>query len=90
MTLVTIKYITLNLKIFCVLSIFLPKSAKFQNKDKNDLRLGAQAPPRGTMFLFKIWILVSSISYLSMIKKLNGFLTGKASIFQINLKFQKS
>ena len=47
----------------------MPKSAKFQNDGKNDPPSGACAPPRGTIFLSEILILVSSLSYLSMVKK---------------------
>ena len=45
---------------------------------------GAWTPPKGTIFLSEILILVSFISYVSMVKKLNGFLKGKHSIFQNN------
>ena len=51
----------------------------------------AQAPPRGTIFLSAILLLVSSMSYLSVIKKANQkanhFLMEKHLISQ---KFQKS
>ena len=59
---------------------FAPKSAKFQNNDKNNLHSGAKAPFRGTLFLFEILILVSSISYHSMFKKAKWFFDGKTSI----------
>ena len=62
----------------------MPKSAKFQNNGKNDPPSGACASSGGIIFLSAILILVSSISYLSMIKKINGFLIGKNSIFQNN------
>ena len=55
----------------------MPKSAKFQNDSKNDPPSGTCAPPRGTIFLSKILILVSSISYLSMVKKSKWFFDGK-------------
>ena len=45
---------------------------------------GAWTPPKGTIFLSEILILVSFISYVSMVKKLNVFLKGKHSIFQNN------
>ena len=56
---------------------FAPKSPKFQNSGKNDLPSGACAPPGGTIFLSKILVLVSSISYLSMVKKAKWFFDGK-------------
>ena len=43
---------------------------------------GAWAPPRGTIFLSEILILVSSISYLSMVKRAKWFFDGKNLIFQ--------
>ena len=56
----------------------MPKSAKFQNNDKNDSPSGACAPPEGTIFLSEILILGSSIYHISLwLKKLNGFLIGK-------------
>ena len=47
----------------------------------------AQAPPRGTIFLSEILLLVSSMPYLAVIKKANHFLMEKHLISQ---KFQKS
>ena len=44
----------------------MPKPAKYQNNSKNDPYSGACAPPRGTMFLYKNLILVSSVSHLSI------------------------
>ena len=38
---------------------------------------GACAPPGGTIFLSGILILVSSISYLSMVKNVKWFFDGK-------------
>ena len=55
----------------------MPKSAKFQNDSKNDPPPGACTPPRGTIFLSEILILVSSMSYLSMFKKAKWFFDGK-------------
>ena len=55
----------------------MPKSAKFQNNGKNDPPSVVCAPPRGTIFLFEILILVSSVSYLSMVKKAKWFFDGK-------------
>ena len=66
---------------------FAPKSAKCQNSSKNDLTSGTSTPPRGTIFLSEILILVSSISYLSMVKKAKWFFDGKKTNFQnINVK----
>ena len=61
----------------------MQKSATFQNNSKNDSPSGAWAPPRGTKFLSEILILVSSISYLSMVKKAKWFFDGKMSFFKI-------
>ena len=61
---------------------FTPKSAKFQNNSKNDSPSGAWATSGGTIFLSKILILVSSIAYLSMVKKAKWFADGKNLIFQ--------
>ena len=55
----------------------MPKSAKFQNNGKNDPPSEAGAPHGGTMFLSEILVLVSSVSYLSMVKKANCFFDGK-------------
>ena len=54
-----------------------PKSAKFQINNKNDSPSGACAPPRGTVFLSEILALVSSISYLSMVRKAKWFFDAK-------------
>ena len=62
---------------------YIPKSVKFQNNGKNDSTSGTWAPPGGTIFLFEILILVSSI-FSQCLKKLNGFFMGKNSIFQNN------
>ena len=51
---------------------------------------GAWAPPEGTIFLSKILILVSFISYVSMVKKTKCFFDGKHSIFQNNIENFKS
>ena len=59
----------------------MPKSAKFQNNCKNDFPSRAWVPSRGTTFLSEILILVSSISYLSMVEKAKWF-NGKKLIFQ--------
>ena len=59
------------------------KSATFQNNGKNDSLSGAWAPPGGRKFLSEILILVSSISYLSMVKKAKWFFDGKMSFFKI-------
>ena len=47
---------------------------------------GAWAPPEGAIFLSKILILVSFISYVSMVKKANVFLMEKHLIFQNNVE----
>ena len=60
----------------------MPESAKFQNNNENDSPLGVWLPPGGTMFLSEIFILVSSISYLSIVKKAKWFFDGKNVIFQ--------
>ena len=59
----------------------MPKSAKFQNNGKNDPPSGPCAPPKGPIFLSETLILVSSISYLSMVKKSKWFFDGKKSNF---------
>ena len=88
MMLATINNKKLSFKSFCWLTHFTPKSAKFQNNSKNDSPSGTWAPPGGTIFLSKILILVSSISYFSMAKK--GFLIGKIWFFKIvRLKISK-
>ena len=46
----------------------MPKSVKFQNNGKNDFSSGPCAPHGGTICLSEILILVSSITYLSMVK----------------------
>ena len=61
----------------------MPKSTEFQNNGKNDLSLGDCTPPRGTIFLSEILMLVSSISFLSMVKKPNGFFMGKIQFSKI-------
>ena len=38
---------------------------------------GAWAPPEGTVFLSEILILISFISYVSMVKKTKWFFEGK-------------
>ena len=58
-----------------------PKSAKFENNSRNDPPLGTGAPPKGTIFLSEIFVLVSSISHLSMDKKLKCLFNGKAFNF---------
>ena len=45
---------------------------------------GAWAPPEDTVFLSETLILISFISYVAVVKKLNGFLKGKNSIFHNN------
>ena len=55
------------------------KSANFQNSSKNDT-----PSPRGTIVLSESLILVSFMSYLSMVKKVKLFFDGKNSIFQKN------
>ena len=74
---VTINNKILNLKIFLLTQHFMPKSAKFQNNVKNDTLSGACAPLRGTIFLSEILILLSSISYLSMVEKNKWYFDGK-------------
>ena len=59
----------------------MPKSANFQNNGKNDLPSQACAPPRGTISLSEILILVGSISYLSMVEKAKWFFDGKKFSF---------
>ena len=76
MMLITINNKNFELEIFLLTQHFMPKSAKFQNNSKNDLPSGACAPPGGTIFLSEILILVSSISYLSMVKKAKWFFDG--------------
>ena len=72
--------VTINNKIdtetFLLTQHFTPKSAKFQNKSKNNPPSGPCIPPRGTIFLSKILILVSSTSYLSMVKQAKWFFDG--------------
>ena len=69
---------------------FAPKSVKFQNNGTNDLPPATWAPPGSTIFLSEIlvWIssmvLISSMSYLSMAKKVTSVFDGKNSIFQNN------
>ena len=63
---------------------FMTKSAKFQNHIKNDPLSGACAPTEGAIFFSEILILVSSISYLSMVEKTKRFLMGENSIFTNN------
>ena len=75
--LVTTNNKILNLKIFLLTQHFAPKSAKCQNSSKNDPTSGTCTPPRGTIFLSEILILVSSVSHLSMIKKAKWFFDGK-------------
>ena len=82
--LVTISNKILNLKIFLLTQHFAPKSAKFQNNSKNDAPSGPCTPPGGTIFLSEILILVSSIFYLSVVKKAIWFFEGKKLIFQNN------
>ena len=55
----------------------MSKSAKFQNNGKNDPLSGVCTPPGGTIFLSEILILVSSISYLSVVKKAKRFFDEK-------------
>ena len=75
----------LSLKIFCWL-----KSAKFQNNSKNDTPSGGWALSGGTILLSEILILVSFISYLSMIKKAKWFFEGKIWFFFFFRKILKS
>ena len=56
---------------------FMPKSAKFQNNYKKNPPSGACGQPRGTIFLSEILILLSSTSYLCMVKKAKWFFDGK-------------
>ena len=69
---------------------FLLKSAKFQNNGKNDLPSGPYAPPKGTTLLSEILILVSFISYISMVKKAKWFFDRQIFNFSKFRKFQKS
>ena len=71
MMLVTINNKILNMKIFYWLH-FTPKSAKLQINSKNDLLSGPC-----TIFLSEILILVSSVSYLPMVKKPKWVFDGK-------------
>ena len=66
-----------KLKILLLSHHLAPKSAKFQNNSKNDLPSRAYAPAGGTRLLSEILILVSSVSYLSMVKKAKWFFDGK-------------
>ena len=69
---------------------FAAKSAKFQNKSTNVSYSGASAPPGGTTFFTEILILVSSISYLSMVQKAKQLFMGKIQFFKIKrLKISK-
>ena len=88
---VTINNKILNLKIFLLTQHIMPKSAKFQNNGKSNTPSEACAPPRGTIFLSEILILVSFISYLSMVEKAKWFFDGKKFNFykQQGRKFQK-
>ena len=64
--------------------MFLVSQHNCQNSSKNDPPSGLWAPPRGTIFLSEILILVRSISYLSMVKKPKWFLIANNSVFQNN------
>ena len=55
----------------------MPKSAKLQNIGKNDPPSGPCAATGDTIFLFETLILVSTISYLSIVKKPKWFFGGK-------------
>ena len=66
--LVAINQNILKLNFFLLTQHFAPKPAKFQNSGKNNFPSGVWAPPGDTIFLSEILILVSSISYLSMVK----------------------
>ena len=55
----------------------MPKSAKIQNNSKNDFPSRTYVPPASAIFLSKILILVSPISYLTMIIKARWFSDGK-------------
>ena len=91
MMLVTINNKILNLKFFLLIQHFMPKSAKLQNNSKNDPPSGSCAPPGSTIFFSEILTLVSSVSYLCMVKNAKWFFDGKNSIFQNNRsKFQNS
>ena len=65
--------VTITNKILNFKQHFMPKSATFQNNNKNDSPSGACTPPGGTMFLSEILILVGSNSYLSMVEKAKWF-----------------
>ena len=62
---------------FLLTEHFAPKSATCQNNGKNDLPSGTCTPPGGTISLSEILILVSSISYLSIVKKAKWFFDEK-------------
>ena len=79
--LVTTNSKILNLENFLLTEPSALKSAKFQNDGKNDPTSGTCTQSGGTIFLSEILILVSSISYLSMVKKTKWFFDGKKSIF---------
>ena len=55
----------------------MSKSAKFQDNSKSDPPSGPCAQPGGTICLSEILILVSSMSYISILKKAKWFLDGK-------------
>ena len=82
MVLVTINNKILKWKFFLLTQLFAPKLVKLQNNNKNDFISGPCTPPGGTIFLSEMLILVSSISYLSMVKKAKWFFDEKNSIFQ--------
>ena len=67
---------------------FAPKSAKLQNIGKNDPSSGVCTPHRGIIFLSQILILVSSISYLFMVKKAKWFSDTKKFNFFKNNNFE--
>ena len=81
MMLLTIDNKLLNLKIFCSLIISSQNQHNFKIMVKLTPPSGPCAPPGETISLSKILILVSSISYLSMVKKAKWFFDGKKNQF---------
>ena len=82
---------TINNKILKLQSVLLTqhiiyhaKICKISKYQKSDTPLWACTPPWGKIFLSEVLIVVSSISYLSMVEKATWFFDGKKSIFENN------
>ena len=78
--LVTINHKVFKLKIFCWFSILHQNLLNFKN-GRNDTPSRNRAPPLSAIFPSEILILVSSISYLSTVKKAKWLFDGKTFIF---------